>query len=103
LFSEIKLSPDRTVICFDSRQQEYQGGDSAICSKFATAIQGKWGDSFSYFWTMVNLNAASASDWEIQAPSNFNQQYKVFRFDKNYESSADPNQIELAKYFPIER
>jgi hypothetical protein len=103
LFSEIKLSPDRTVICFDSRQQEYQGGDSATCSKFATAIQGKWGDSFSYFWTMVNLNAASASDWEIQAPSNFNQQYKVFRLDKNYESSADPNQIELAKYFPIER
>jgi hypothetical protein len=103
LLSEIKLSPDRTVVCFDSRQQEYQGGDSAGCSKFATAIQGKWGDSFSYFWTMVNLNAASSSDWEIQAPSSFNHQYKVFRFDKNYESSADPNQIELAKFFPIER
>jgi hypothetical protein len=103
LLAEIENSSDRTVICFDSTQKEFQGTDGASCSKFATAIQGKWGDSFSWFWTMVNLNAATVADWEVNVPSNFYEEYKVFRFDKNFESSLDPNQIELAKLFPIEK
>jgi hypothetical protein len=103
LINQIKDSPNKTVICFDSRQQDFDVADGFYCSKFALAIQGKWGyDSFSWFWTRVNMNQAKPEDWEDNVPENFSSLYKIFRLDENFESSKDPNQMEFAKYFPLQ-
>jgi hypothetical protein len=97
LVTEVRISDNKRILCFESEQVPLITENARKCTRFASGIQGVDLDPMSGFWQQVNLNVVAPIEVENKIPSNFFETYKIMRTNPEFESSTDPNQIEISK------
>jgi len=99
LIGEISLKGEKRILCFESKQGNFDSENARICTRFAAGIQGFEREPIRELWERVNLNSIPAEELSNQLPSDFEAQYKIFRTDSNFDSTLDPNQIQISNLF----
>jgi hypothetical protein len=97
LVSEVNINENKRILCFESEQVPLITENARKCTRFASGIQGFDFDNISSFWQQVNLNAVAPIEVENTIPSNFFDTYKIMRTNPEFESSTEPNQIEISE------
>ncbi len=101
LVDSINNSQGKRVLCFGRNITAIEPFTTATCTKFAAGIQGFQGDAFTEFWFQANLNAVSVQEFQMKAPSDFEQDYEILILDKILPSGEEGEINQLSEYLGI--